>query len=53
MRWAREHPAWTMFAAMVGLLLFLWGMAIPLSLAPAPIGPAAELFAEAPASRSC
>jgi polar amino acid transport system permease protein len=46
MRWAREHPAWTMFAAMVGLLLFLWGMAIPLSLAPAPIGPAAELFAE-------
>lgn len=46
MRWAREHPAWTMFAAMVGLLLFLWGMAIPLSLAPAPIGPAAELFAD-------
>lgn len=35
-----------MFAAMVGLLLFLWGMAIPLSLAPAPIGPAAELFAD-------
>ncbi len=46
MRWAREHPAWTMFAAMVGLLLFLWGMAIPLSLAPAPIGPAAGLFAD-------
>jgi polar amino acid transport system permease protein len=35
-----------MFAAMVGLLLFLWGMAIPLSLAPAPIGPAAQLFAD-------
>lgn len=31
---------------MVGLLLFLWGMAIPLSLAPAPIGPAAEQFAD-------
>ena len=46
MRWAKEHPAWTMFAAMVGLLLFLWGMAIPLSHAPAPIGPAAELFAD-------
>ncbi|MEW6514462.1 MAG: amino acid ABC transporter permease [Pseudomonadota bacterium] len=46
MRWAREHPAWTMFAAMVSLLLFLWGMAIPLSLAPAPIGPAAEMFAD-------
>lgn len=46
MRWAREHPAWTMCAAMVGLLLFLWGMAIPLSLAPAPIGPAAEMFAD-------
>jgi len=46
MNWVREHPAWTMFAAMIGLLLFLWGMAIPLSLAPAPIGPAAEQFAE-------
>lgn len=46
MRWAKEHPAWTMFAAMVGLLLFLWGMAIPLSLAPAPIGPAAQQFAD-------
>lgn len=46
MNWVREHPAWTMFAAMIGLLLFLWGMAVPLSLAPAPIGPAAELFAE-------
>lgn len=46
MNWVREHPAWTMFAAMIGLLLFLWGMAVPLSLAPAPIGPAAELFAD-------
>ncbi len=46
MNWVREHPAWTMFAAMIGLLLFLWGMAVPLSLAPAPIGPAAGLFAE-------
>lgn len=46
MNWVRQHPAWAMFAAMVGLLLFLWGMAIPLSLAPAPIGPAAQQFAE-------
>jgi polar amino acid transport system permease protein len=46
MNWTREHPAWAMFAAMIGLLLFLWGMAIPLSLAPAPIGPAAQLFAD-------
>lgn len=35
-----------MFAAMLGLLVFLWGMAAPLSLAPAPIGPAAQQFAE-------
>lgn len=40
------HPGWIMFAAMVGLLAFLWLMAIPLSLAPAPIGPAAQQFAE-------
>lgn len=46
MNWVREHPAGAMFAAMVGLLLFLWGMAIPLAVAPAPIGPAAEQFAE-------
>lgn len=41
----RRHPGWTMFAAMVGLLLFLWAMAIPLALAPSPIGPAAQQFA--------
>ena len=35
-----------MAGAMVGLLLFLWGMALPLSALPAPIGPAAQLFAE-------
>ena len=35
-----------MFGAMVGLLFFLWGIAIPLSAAPSPIGPAAEQFAE-------
>ncbi|TRZ97655.1 MAG: amino acid ABC transporter permease [Rhodocyclaceae bacterium] len=46
MNWTRAHPAWTMFASMIGLLLFLWIMAIPLSLAPAPIGPAAQQFAE-------
>ena len=42
----RRHPGWTMFAAMVGLLLFLWVMAIPLALAPSPIGPAAQQFAD-------
>jgi polar amino acid transport system permease protein len=35
-----------MFASMIGLLVFLWIMAIPLALAPAPIGPAAQQFAE-------
>ena len=35
-----------MFGAMIGLLFFLWGMAIPLSNAPAPIGPAAQEFAD-------
>jgi len=46
MNWTRAHPAWAMFASMIGLLVFLWIMAIPLSLAPAPIGPAAQQFAE-------
>jgi len=35
-----------MFAAMLGLLIFLWGMALPLSHAPDPIGSAAQQFAE-------
>ncbi|MGI9133885.1 MAG: amino acid ABC transporter permease [Rhodoferax sp.] len=35
-----------MFASMLGLLLFLWGMAIPLSWAPEPIGPAAREFTD-------
>ena len=46
MNWTKQNPGWTMFGAMVGLLLFLWGLAIPLSAAPAPIGPAAQQFAE-------
>jgi polar amino acid transport system permease protein len=46
MSWSRQHPGNTMFAAMLGLLLFLWGMAVPMSWAPAPIGPAAQQFAE-------
>ena len=46
MNWTKQHPGWTMFGAMIGLLIFLWGMAIPLSAAPAPVGPAAQQFAE-------
>lgn len=46
MNWTKQNPGWTMFGAMVALLAFLWGLAIPLSLAPAPIGPAAQQFAE-------
>ena len=46
MNWTKQHPGLTMAGAMVGLLIFLWGAAIPLSAAPAPIGPAAEQFAE-------
>ncbi|MGE5649166.1 amino acid ABC transporter permease [Noviherbaspirillum sp. UKPF54] len=46
MNWTKKHPGWAMFAAMVGLLVFLWGLAVPLSHAPAPIGPAAQQFAE-------
>ena len=46
MNWTKRNPGWTMFGAMIGLLIFLWGLAIPLSSAPEPIGPAAEQFAE-------
>lgn len=46
MNWTKQNPAWVMVAAMLGLLVFLWGMAIPLSAAPEPIGPAAQQFAE-------
>ena len=46
MNWTKQYPGWTMFGAMVGLLIFLWGLAIPLAAAPAPIGPAAQQFAE-------
>ena len=46
MNWTKQHPGLTMAGAMVGLLLFRWGMALPLSALPAPIGPAAQLFAE-------
>lgn len=46
MNWTKRYPGWTMFGAMVGLLIFLWGMAVPLSGAPAPIGPAAKQFSD-------
>lgn len=46
MNWTKQYPGWTMFGSMIALLLFLWGLAVPLSAAPAPIGPAAQQFAE-------
>lgn len=46
MNWIKQHPGWVMCASMFGLLLFLWGMAIPLAAMPSPIGPAAQQFAE-------
>ena len=46
MNWSKQHPGLAMFAAMIGLLIVLWGLALPLSMAPAPIGPAAKEFTE-------
>lgn len=46
MNWTKENPGWMMFASMVGLLLFLWGLSVPLALAPDPIGGAAREFTE-------
>ncbi|HPT50068.1 MAG TPA: amino acid ABC transporter permease [Accumulibacter sp.] len=46
MNWTKQNPGLAMFAAMIGLLVFLWGLAVPLSAAPAPIGPAAGQFVE-------
>ena len=46
MKWTKENPGWMMFASMVGLLLFLWGLSVPLSMAPDPIGGAAREFTE-------
>jgi polar amino acid transport system permease protein len=45
--WSRQQrSSATMAAAALVLLLVLWGMAIPLSAAPEPIGNNAQLFAE-------
>ncbi len=45
--WSRERRCTaTMIAAAIGLLLFMWLLATPLSAAPEPIGPAAQQFAE-------
>jgi polar amino acid transport system permease protein len=45
--WTRERRCTaTMVAAAVVLVLFMWLLAVPLSSAPEPIGPAAEQFAE-------
>ena len=46
MSWTRKNPGWTMFGALIALLVFLWSLALLLAGMPAPIGPAAEQFAE-------
>ena len=46
MRWIKQNPGWTMFTALIALLVFQWSLAGLLAEAPAPIGPAAEQFAE-------
>lgn len=46
MNWSKQNPALVMVGAMAVLLVFLWGMAIPLAAAPEPIGPAAQEFAD-------
>lgn len=42
----RDRDSLILIASVLGLVLILWLMALPLSLMPEPIGPAAELFAE-------
>ncbi len=42
----KKYPGWVIAGSMVGLLAFLWILAIPLSWAPEPIGPAAQQFSE-------
>lgn len=42
----RKHPSMVIAMSMLGLLVFLWILALPLSLAPAPVGPAAHQFVE-------
>ena len=44
MRWIKQNPGWTMFGALIALLVFLWSLAGLLAEAPAPIGSAAEQF---------
>jgi polar amino acid transport system permease protein len=45
--WSRERrSAAAIAAAVIGLVAFLWLMAIPMSWLPEPIGPAAQQFAE-------
>lgn len=47
MRWSiSKRSTATMLAASIAMVLLLWGLAIPLSWMPEPIGPAAEQFAE-------
>jgi polar amino acid transport system permease protein len=45
MNMLKKYPGWFITVSMLGLLAFLWVLAIPLSMAPDPIGPAAQQFA--------
>jgi polar amino acid transport system permease protein len=45
--WSRQRKsAVSIGLSILAMLLFIWGLAIPLQYLPKPIGPAAELFAE-------
>lgn len=46
MNMLKKYPGWVIAGSMVGLLAFLWILAIPLAWAPEPIGPAAKQFSE-------
>lgn len=42
----KKYPGWVIAGSMIGLLVFLWILAIPLSWMPDPIGPAATQFSD-------
>jgi polar amino acid transport system permease protein len=46
MKMLKKYPGWVMAGSMVGLLIFLWILAVPLAWAPDPIGSAAKQFSD-------